>query len=568
MDPLYADDPPMVFGHRQSLPNDQVNGQDDTFSPQQLSVTSSYDGDDIIDENSANIHGDASVEITSPYAGQFNDVGIEHGSTQQHALNYHDYDMSNSIANAYMTQDFYLDLANIAAGQFNDTSNGLGLISEEEQFQQTDDDTMALMDLPETDMMAQAVTEKLFAQYIGQAHFGDQSAYYIGMDQASNYYMPDNAYMPQAQDYASASALNADAVFEQAIIQSCEQTDQPTHQDGSTAPTDTDWQPSPPFFPPIPTAQASYNIPSRSTTPELPSNLAGSYTSLLQASIAVNSDVIPETSASRQSHLVNLLDNCRTQLPPPSPRVKSATLGPNTANNRVRKVPKNRKKDKTTIRFHRMRQNPEKVSIHELPPQEENQLEFIQAGEMSDGPEKDAAIEHNNALGDHQKLGDRARNNVAASRSRDRKERAVVYRAEGLARANARALFWQLRAVAHGCQDTDWDNLHDLVKEQLYASYRFDAHDYTVDGPEDPELQPREGERLTDQDLRYHWPEVPPVKKARPARAKKVPVDKVVKDAKVTKNVKAAKVTKAKSGKGKAEVQNEGDEQDKGDEQA
>ncbi|KAF9873219.1 hypothetical protein CkaCkLH20_09382 [Colletotrichum karsti] len=217
----------------------------------------------------------------------------------------------------------------------------------------------------------------------------------------------------------------------------------------------------------------------RSTTPELEppftaqlssTNLNGAYlvrggfASKLASALTIPSTLTPIERFDREQTMFKTLDpHTDHPLPPPSPTIKNF-VQPDTA----------------VEEAHRIRQKPARVTIPALPPKFNFEGYQNPAG-MPEGPDKDAVIARNNVLSALKSANDKLRNNTAAARSRDRKKRAIVHRAEAICELRAELAFWKACAVGLGAGVGDWKDLDGNVKREMVADRRFDAFDFTYD---------------------------------------------------------------------------------------
>ncbi|KAI8238220.1 hypothetical protein K4K55_003007 [Colletotrichum sp. SAR 10_96] len=110
---------------------------------------------------------------------------------------------------------------------------------------------------------------------------------------------------------------------------------------------------------------------------------------------------------------------------------------------------------------------------------------WLDAASMPDGPERDTAMARNDAIAEAKNDFERKRNNTAATRSRDRKLRAVTHRAEAIFALQSEVEFWKARAVGLGAGVGDWEGLDENVKREMVADHRWDALDFSNDATEE-----------------------------------------------------------------------------------
>lgn len=220
--------------------------------------------------------------------------------------------------------------------------------------------------------------------------------------------------------------------------------------------------------------------PNRSTTPDFepplqahifsPRSIPGGYSATLTASLSIPDTVDDEERLRRQSDIKQILQSTTsTALPAPSPRVKSPRPTSVSA--------------PSPTSVYRIRARPKEIQVGPmLSPRYLGA--FTRVDDVPAGPEREAAVEHNNRLAAARLAELKRRNNAAASRSRNRRERAVVGRTEALSAARAQMHWWKARAVSLGAAAGEWDALPErAVREALVADYRVDALDYSRDDP-------------------------------------------------------------------------------------
>ncbi|KZL80020.1 hypothetical protein CI238_07300 [Colletotrichum incanum] len=229
------------------------------------------------------------------------------------------------------------------------------------------------------------------------------------------------------------------------------------------------------------TSQATHSTPPRSTTPDFeppyharifsPRSLSGSFSSILSSSLSIPDSVNPEERLRRQSEINHIFTTTKsTTLPPPSPYVKGPQPSPSSYS-------------PTTI--YRIRAPPRPVQIAPILPKRPLGA-FIRIDDVPAGSEREAAVAHNNILAAARLDELKRRNNAAASRSRNRRERAVVGRTEELSGARAQMNWWKARAVSLGARASEWDELPErAVRGVIVADYRVDAMDFSLDEPKE-----------------------------------------------------------------------------------
>ncbi|WYZ46237.1 hypothetical protein EsH8_IX_000462 [Colletotrichum jinshuiense] len=222
-----------------------------------------------------------------------------------------------------------------------------------------------------------------------------------------------------------------------------------------------------PFYPPprsttpeSPPPPASYRQPSIFDPRAIP----GGFSSKLSATLAIPPSTVPEERYRRQAQIDAIFTSTQPSLlPPPSPRVKKSSPPRDPAVYKIRRAPC-------------------EVRLAPLPPKR-ILGRYIDVSGMPDGPQKEATVAHNNRLAGEKRDDLKRRNSRAAERSRMRKERAIVWRSEELARARAETAYWKARAVASGARLSAWEDLDEGVREGLVADNRTDAMDYSQDEP-------------------------------------------------------------------------------------
>ncbi|KAJ0159186.1 hypothetical protein CTA2_10169 [Colletotrichum tanaceti] len=231
----------------------------------------------------------------------------------------------------------------------------------------------------------------------------------------------------------------------------------------------------------IPTAAAGAPWdPNRSTTPDFepplqarifsPRSIPGGYSATLTASLSIPDPVDDEERLRRQREIRHILQSTTsTALPAPSPRVKSPRPSSVSA--------------PSPTAVYRIRARPKAIQVGPmLSPRYLGA--FTRVDDVPAGPQREAAVEHNNRLAAARLAELKRRNNAAASRSRNRRDRAVVGRTEALSAAKAQMHWWKARAVSLGAAAGEWDALPETaVREALVADYRVDALDYSRDDP-------------------------------------------------------------------------------------
>lgn len=249
------------------------------------------------------------------------------------------------------------------------------------------------------------------------------------------------------------------------------------------------------LYAPNPTVVQPITLPDpvvRSTTPEMPftarlssSNAQGVYVvpggfaSKLADALVVPSTIAPAERQNRQRAMLSILaPDVAHPLPPPSPTIKTLVLPDTDVEN-----------------AHRVRQEPAKITIAPLAPK--LRLDPYQpVTSLPEGPAKEAAKSHNNSIAQAKSENDKTRNNTAAARSRDRKKRAIVHRAEAMSNLRTELRFWKARAVGLGAGVRDWELLDGNVRREMVADRRFDAFDFSNDATEDERIAELE-ERLS-----------------------------------------------------------------------
>ncbi|OLN97386.1 hypothetical protein CCHL11_01030 [Colletotrichum chlorophyti] len=203
--------------------------------------------------------------------------------------------------------------------------------------------------------------------------------------------------------------------------------------------------------------------PPRTTTPTIYDflNNPGGFSSTLAAATPIPPNVTPRERRRRETAVTRIFTSTQSSLlPPPSPRDRTASTP----------APFDPK-------LFRVRLPPAEVTLAPLLPRAQL-ARYIRVEDIPEGPRKDAARAHNNALAAQKLREQKRRNNLAAGRSRGRKERAIVGRSDELAWARAETSFWKAVAVAGGACPRAWDVLDPVVREGLAADNRFDAMDF------------------------------------------------------------------------------------------
>nr|XP_036581304.1 uncharacterized protein CTRU02_08819 [Colletotrichum truncatum]KAF6789572.1 hypothetical protein CTRU02_08819 [Colletotrichum truncatum] len=223
----------------------------------------------------------------------------------------------------------------------------------------------------------------------------------------------------------------------------------------------------------------------RSTTPDIPvpSELSFSYTPFITQLPNINGPNVV-----RGGYTEKLANACSIPLGVPQEVFEQrcadimATLASNTANVLPLPSPKVKHIPDPGVpsEAYKIRQKPARIRITPLLPKQKVE-HYKPVQDLPEGPEKEAAKEYNNKVSKARSGRDKARNNEAANRTRDRKKRAMVYRAEALAKKRAESNFWKARAIGLGAGVNDWENLDGVVKREMVADQRFDPFDFVND---------------------------------------------------------------------------------------
>ncbi|KAI8316551.1 hypothetical protein K4K59_012973 [Colletotrichum sp. SAR11_240] len=224
----------------------------------------------------------------------------------------------------------------------------------------------------------------------------------------------------------------------------------------------------------------SFTSITRSTTPELPftTNLSsintngayivpGGFASKLACALPIPSTIPAHERAAREAAMLAILSSHKPHpLPPPSPTIKRL-IHPDPFR-----------------ATHKIRHGASKIFIAPVSPKPAFEP-WLDAASMPEGPERDAAMARNDAIAEAKNDFERKRNNTAATRSRDRKLRAVTHRAEAIFALQSEVEFWKARAVGLGAGVGDWEGLDENVKREMVADHRWDALDFSNDATEE-----------------------------------------------------------------------------------
>ncbi|KAK2759295.1 hypothetical protein CKAH01_16669 [Colletotrichum kahawae] len=224
----------------------------------------------------------------------------------------------------------------------------------------------------------------------------------------------------------------------------------------------------------------SFTPIARSTTPELPFTahlssintngayiVPGGFASKLASALSTPPIVPAHERAAREAAMLAILSSHKPHpLPPPSPTIKRL-IQPDPF--------------RTT---HKIRHGASKIFIAPVSPKPAFEP-WLNVASMPEGPERDAAMARNDAIAEAKNDFERKRNNTAATRSRDRKLRAVTHRAEAIFHLQSEVEFWKARAVGLGAGVGDWEALDENVKREMVADHRWDALDFSNDATEE-----------------------------------------------------------------------------------